>query len=91
MRWDRLARGAMLCVLVALVYLYVSAGLQIVSTWHQARRDGAAVAALQREHRLLASQRAILVKPETVELEARRLGMIKQGELPYVVNGLPGN
>ena len=90
MRWDRLARAAMLCVLVALLYLYLSAGLQMLSTWRQARRDDAVVHTLAREHDALASQRATLEKPETVELEARRLGMIKPGEQPYVVSGLPG-
>ena len=50
-RWDRLGRVAMLCVLVALVYLYVSAGVHMFSTWQQARRESAAVATMEREHR----------------------------------------
>ena len=91
LRWDRLARAALLCVLAVLAYLYLSAGLHIVSSWRQARRDGAAVAALEHEHSALARRHAILVKPETVEVEARRLGMIKRGEQSYVVGGLPGN
>jgi len=91
MRWDRLARAAMLCVLAALLYLYLGAGLQIFSSWHQARRDGSAVASLEAEHRALVRQHATLMKPETVELEARRLGMIKKGEQSYVITGLPGN
>lgn len=89
-RWDRLARVAMLGVLVALLYLYLSAGVHLLSTWRQARRNDATVQTLQREHERLAQQRAVLVKPETVELEARRLGMIKAGEQGYVVSGLPG-
>lgn len=89
-RWDRLARVAMLCVLAVLLYLYLSAGVHLLSTWRQARRDEATVLTLQREHERLAQQRAVLVKPETVELEARRLGMIKAGEQGYVVSGLPG-
>ena len=90
MRWDRLARVAMLGVLVALLYLYLSAGVHLLSTWRQAGRDDASVQALAREHELLAHQRAVLVKPETVELEARRLGMVKAGEQGYIVSGLPG-
>ena len=31
-RWDRLGRVAMLCLLVALAYLYLSAGIRIYST-----------------------------------------------------------
>ena len=88
-RWDRLARAALLCVLAALLYLYLSAGVHMFSTWRQAHRDEASVRSLESEHGRLARQRAILVKPETVELEARRLGMIKAGEQPYLVSGLP--
>ncbi len=49
-RWDRVGRLAMLCVLGALLYLYLSAGVHMFSTWRQSRHDHAAVAALQREH-----------------------------------------
>jgi hypothetical protein len=90
-RWDRLGRVAMMCVLVALVYLYVSAGVHMLSTWHQARRESAAVASMEREHRSLVGQRAALTAPGTLETEARQLGMMKPGEQPYVVTGLPNN
>ncbi len=89
-RWERLARVAMLCVLAALLYLYLSAGVQMFSTWRQERRDEAAVRTLSLEHGSLARQRARLESPETIELEARRLGMIRPGEQSYVVSGLPG-
>ena len=36
-RWDRLGRFALLFVLVALLYLYLSAGLHMYSTWSEAR------------------------------------------------------
>jgi hypothetical protein len=90
-RWDRLGRVAMLCVLVALVYLYVSAGAHMLSTWHQARRESAAVATMEHEHRSLLGQRAALTAPGTLETEARQLGMMKPGEQSYVVTGLPNN
>jgi hypothetical protein len=90
-RWDRVGRVAMLCVLVALVYLYASAGVHMLSTWHQSRRDSAVVTAMEREHRTLVRQRAALTAPGTLETEARQLGMMKTGEQPYVVSGLPNN
>jgi hypothetical protein len=90
-RWDRVGRVAMLCVLVALVYLYASAGVHMLSTWHEARRESAAVATMEREHRSLVGQRAALTAPGTLETEARQLGMMKPGEQPYVVTGLPNN
>ncbi len=81
----------MLFVLAALVYLYSSAGVHMLSTWRQSRRDQATVASLEREHRQLVRQRAQLTAPGTLETEARQLGMMKSGEQPYVVSGLPGN
>jgi cell division protein FtsB len=90
-RWDRVGRVAMLCVLAALLYLYISAGVRVLSTWHQARHDDAALAAMQREHAQLARQHEVLSRPETLEVQARKLGMIKAGEQPYLVSGLPRN
>lgn len=90
-RWDRVGRVAMLCVLAALVYLYVSAGVHMLSTWRQSRRDNATVASMQREHTLLVRQREALTAAGTLETEARRLGMMKSGEQPYVISGLPDN
>jgi cell division protein FtsB len=90
-RWDRLGRLAMLCVLGALLYLYLSAGVHMFSTWSQSRHDNASVAALQREHAVLTRQHETLTKQATLEGEARQLGMMKKGEQPYVLSGLPRN
>jgi hypothetical protein len=90
-QWDRLGRLAMLCVLMALVYLYVSAGLHMLSTWRQSSHDSAAVASMEREHRLLVHQHEALSAPGTLEAEARQLGMMRKGEQPYVISGLPDN
>lgn len=90
-QWDRVGRLAMLCVLVALAYLYVSAGLHMLSTWRQSSHDNAAVASMEREHRLLVHQHEALSAPGTLEAEARQLGMMRKGEQPYVISGLPGN
>ena len=88
-RWDRVGRLAMVCVLGALLYLYLSAGVRMFSTWRQARSDSAAVAALEREHRALLSEHEALSRQGTVEVEARALNMMVKGEQPYIVSGLP--
>jgi hypothetical protein len=90
-RWDRVGRLALLCVLVALVYLYASAGLRMLSTWRQARHDKGVVAGMEREHRRLVRQHEALSGQAALETEARQLGMIYRGEQPYVISGLPGN
>jgi hypothetical protein len=79
----------MLCVIVALIYLYVSAGVRVLSTWQQSRHDKATVRLLEAEHRALLSQHELLSSQQTLAGEARRLGMVKTGEQPYVLSGLP--
>jgi hypothetical protein len=90
-RWDRLGRVAMLFVLAALLYLYLSAGIHMFSTWGQSRSDRASVVAMEHEHTMLVHQREALGRQGTVEAEARKLGMKKQGEQQYVVSALPKN
>ena len=90
-RWDRVGRLALLFVLLALLYLYASAGIRMLSTWQQSRHDNAVVAGLEREHTRLQRQHEALSGPGSVEAQARQLGMIRRGEQGYVVTGLPNN
>ena len=82
---------ALLCVLAALLYLYLSAGIHMLSKWAQAGHDSAAVTALKHEHALLLRQHEALGKQATLEAQARQLGMIKPGEQPFIATGLPSN
>jgi len=79
----------MLLVLGALVYLYLSAGLHMLSSWRQARHDNATVAAMEREHRALVRQHSVLSSQSNLEIQARQLDMMRPGERPYVVTNLP--
>jgi hypothetical protein len=88
-RWDRLGRFAMLFVLGVLLYLYLSAGIRMLSTWDQARTDRSAVSALEVEHDALVREHESLGRQGTIEGYARRLGMMKKGEQQYIVTGLP--
>jgi Septum formation initiator len=81
----------MLCVLVAIVYLYLSAGLSLFSSWRESRRDNARLAMLERENRSLTVQRETASGQGELQVQARRLGMIRPGEQGYVVSGLPAN
>lgn len=81
----------MLCLLVALAYLYLSAGIRIYSTWRQAHSDSAQLAELEHEHVLLQHQHEALKRRGTVEEEARRLDMMHAGEQTYAITGLPHN
>ncbi len=91
MRWDRVGRIAMLCVLVALVYLYASTGLHMFSTWRQSHRASARVAAMESEHRRLVAEHNRLSSQVAVEVQAKALGMQRADEQPYIVSNLPSN
>jgi cell division protein FtsL len=90
-RWDRLGRIAMLFVLLALAFLYISAGTRMLSTLRQSHRDDAKVAAMERDHRELLRQHNALSSQSTLEEQARKLGMMRANEQPYVVGNLPAN
>ncbi|HEX4837419.1 MAG TPA: septum formation initiator family protein [Solirubrobacteraceae bacterium] len=76
---------------MAIVYLYLSAGVRLFSTWRESGRDRAQVHALEHQNRLLQRQHAALASPGIVQAEARRLGMVHPGEQAYIVSGLPSN
>jgi cell division protein FtsL len=90
-RWDRLGRLAMMGLMCALLYLYLSAGISVWSTWHEARRNTTLVSQLERQNRELLAQHTSLTQRSTILAEARRLGMQKPNEQSYVVQGLPQN
>jgi hypothetical protein len=91
MRWDRVGRAAMLAVLAALVYLYVSPVRGIVADLHESASRHEQVVALERTATALRAQERALERPSTLELEARNLGLVRPGEREYVVKGLPNN
>jgi hypothetical protein len=88
-RWDRIGRMALLLVGLLLMYLYVNPLRTYVATLHEEHGKSATVAELQREHRALMRRDSALRRPGSVELEARRLGMVRPTEHAYVVKGLP--
>jgi cell division protein FtsB len=88
-RWDRVGRVALLCVLVLVVALYVNPLMSWWSTWQQSKATQAEISALERHNEKLRARRDELRDPRTLEREARALGMVKPGERPYVVRGLP--
>ena len=88
-RWDRVGRMALLFVGVLLICLYVNPLRTYVATRHEAKTKRAEVAALQAEHRALVRRAHELRRASSIEIEARRLGMVRRTERAYVVRGLP--
>ena len=90
-RWDRLARIGLLVVLMIVGGLYVKQALAYLSARGQAHQQESIVRGLQRENAALSRQQASLRSPQTVQREARALGMVRVGERPYVITGLPNH
>jgi hypothetical protein len=88
-RWDRIGRLALLFVAMLLLYLYINPARTFLSTWQEARSQRDDVAQLQREHKQLVQRRLARRSAGSLEVEARRLGMVKADERAYVVKGLP--
>jgi cell division protein FtsB len=88
-RWDRIGRVGLLVVLVVVAGLYVQQALAYLSVRGQAGQQQSIVRGLQRQNAALSRQQSSLRNPATVQREARALGMVRVGERPYVITGLP--
>ncbi|MEA2405854.1 MAG: hypothetical protein QOE08_2501 [Thermoleophilaceae bacterium] len=84
-QWHRVGRLALLVTLAAIVLLYIPP----VTHWIEQRRTAAhakvEMRGLQRENQMLRGRMVQLTGPDALEREARRLGMVRRGEQPYVV------
>lgn len=76
-------------VLAVVAGLYIQQGLAYLSVRSQANQQKAIAARLQHQNAKLLREEKTLNDPSTIERYARALGMIKAGERPYVVTGLP--
>jgi cell division protein FtsB len=88
-RWDRVGRVGLLVVLVIVAGVYLQDALSYLHVSSQAGKQAAIVRKLRKENAALTRQQKSLNDPATIVRDARALGMIKQGERPYVITGLP--
>jgi hypothetical protein len=84
-RWDRVGRWALICVFAFVIYLYIGPARTWVTTYGEAKRKRDDVANLREQHERLLERKRQLQRAGAVELEARKLGMVKAGEKLYVV------
>ena len=90
-RWDRVGRVSLLLVLCVVAGLYVQRGVAYFSVHAQANQQRAIVQQLTRSNASLRAQQQSLGEPSTILTDARALGMVRPGEHPYEVTGLPGH
>jgi hypothetical protein len=84
-RWDRVGRWALICVFAFVLWLYVGPARSWVTAYGEAKRKRADVARLKIQNERLREHKRELERAGAVELEARKLGMVKAGEKLYVV------
>jgi cell division protein FtsB len=84
-QWHRVGRVALLFTLFVIVLLYI----RPVAHWLQQRSTAAHSQAdlrdLQREHDRLQARLHQLSGTGSIEREARKMGMVRRGERPFVV------
>ena len=88
-RWDRIGRALIIGVCLLIAVLYVKPLVKIVSARGEAAQRREEVTRLQSVNDRLTRRVKALKNPAALELEARRLGMVKPGERAYVIKGLP--
>ncbi|HET6868755.1 MAG TPA: septum formation initiator family protein [Solirubrobacteraceae bacterium] len=89
MRWDRVGRVGLLVVLCVVAGLYVQQAMAYLSVRSQASHQRAIVQQLKLSNANLRAQERSLNNPVTILRNARALGMVRVGEHPYEVVGLP--
>jgi cell division protein FtsL len=87
--WDRLGRIALVLVFFAIAFSYISPAMNFFNAWRGAHETGAALSSLRQEHNRLEAKVANLRSPNAVAEQARRLGMVMDGEHSFVVKKLP--
>jgi cell division protein FtsB len=88
-RWDRLARIGLLAMLGGIMLLYISPAKHWLAQSNTAKNQSADLHALQAEQQRLTRKVHALQNPDTLEMEARRLGMVKVGERSFVLENPP--
>src|SRR5437763_9023308 len=88
-RWDRVARAALLGTLAIVLLLYISPLHRWLTQRSLAGQETGQLHQLQQQNKQLRSNIKRLHDPEALEQEARKLGMVRRGEREYVVGGLP--
>ena len=88
-QWQKVGRLALLFVLFVILLLYI----RPVAHWVQQRSTAAHSRAdlrdLEAEHKRLTGRLHQLSGPGAVEREARKMGMVRPGERPFVIEQTP--
>jgi cell division protein FtsB len=88
-RWDRVGRHALLGTLVVILMLYISPVKHWLEQSRTADEQRAELRQLERENARLKTRARELRRPDALEREARKLGMVRQGERAFAIENAP--
>jgi cell division protein FtsB len=88
-RWDRVARAALLGTLGIVLLLYISPLHRWITQRNLAAQETQQLRQLQQQNKDLRSNIRRLHDPAALEAQARKLGMVRRGEREYVIGNLP--
>ena len=86
--WERTGRIALVLVLFLIIALYVNPLAGFVDAWQESKAEQAHLAELERTNEDLKQRVGALAGPGGAEREARKMGMVSEGERAYVLRGL---
>jgi cell division protein FtsB len=84
-RWDRVGRLALVAMLGFILLLYISPVKHWVQQSRTKQDQQQRLDELKRENAQLESRLKYLERPDSIDREARRLGMVKRGERAFVL------
>jgi cell division protein FtsB len=84
-RWDKVSRMALLGTLGVILLLYLSPAKHWFEQSATAREQHSELRDLTRQNRQLKQRVTTLRDPAALEEQARRLGMVREGERSYVI------
>lgn len=90
-RWDRIGRLALIAVAIFVALLYIGPAIGLVESVQESGQRKQELRQLEQRNNQLRERKNALNDPATLEREARRLGKVRPGERPYVIEGLPKN
>ncbi len=76
-------------VFFAILFSYISPAMNFFDAWRGSHTTDTQLQGLQQEHKRLTAQAASLKDPNAEISEARRMGMVLDGERSFVVKNLP--
>jgi cell division protein FtsB len=88
-RWDRVGRLALLGTLLIVLLLYVSPLTNWIRQSRTASEHRSELRGLERDNAQLKSRIRTLRQRDALEREARKLGMVKEGERAFVIENPP--